>query len=84
MLPQLVSSPPADRTVSPIARASLPRVLLGAGSTAALLQLSAVLYSSGVPYPAIHAALAACAVGCWAAFDGSLQVRTACGVWRSP
>jgi len=38
---KVVSLAAADRTVSPIARASLPRVLLGAGSTAALLQLSA-------------------------------------------
>ncbi len=80
---KVVSLAAADRTVSPIARASLPRVLLGAGSTAALLQLSAVLYSSGVPYLAIHAALAVCALGCWAAFDGSLQVHAACGAWRS-
>ena len=58
----------------PTADATLPHVALAAGVTAALLQLSAALYASGVPYSAIHPALAACALGCWAAFDGSLQV----------
>ena len=60
--------------MAPIANATLPRVAAAAGATAALLQLSAVLYSRGLPYPAIHAALAPCAVGMWAALDRSLQV----------
>lgn len=60
--------------MAPIASATLPRVAAAAGATAALLQLSAVLYSRGLPYPAIHAALAPCAVGMWAALDSSLQV----------
>ena len=62
--------------MAPIANATLPRVAAAAGATAALLQLSAVLYSRSLPYPAIHAALAPCAVGMWAALDRSLQVRS--------
>ena len=66
--------PFTGRTVAPVANATLPRVAAAAGATAALLQLSASLYSRDLPYPAIHAALAPCAVGLWAALDGSLQV----------
>ena len=68
----------AGRTVAPIANATLPRVAAAAGATAALLQLSAVLYSRGAPYPIIHAALAPCALGMWAVLDRSLQVRLLC------
>ncbi|KAK9830898.1 hypothetical protein WJX81_002776 [Elliptochloris bilobata] len=63
----------ASRTVAPIAGATVPRMAAAAGATAALLQLSAALYARGVPYTVIHAALAPCALGCWAVFDGSLQ-----------
>ena len=63
--------------------AQLPAVALATGVTASLLALSAVLYVSDVPYPAMTAILAACAALNWRVFDGTRQgafVAVLCGI----
>lgn len=69
----LGSTANSSATQSLVERQSWPLLALNTGAVAALLYLSAVLYSNDVPYYQIGAMLAACDAVYWRVFDRTKQ-----------